>query len=666
MFHDTGTLEVNYEQLNNQQNTNIYINAGESLDIFDESEISFANNSGIEVFGELNVEGTRFNFNTGGIDVHGGMLNFDNTNVNTIGYGLWKGINISDSDGSILSNSTISHAMYSALTIVNSSNIVFTNLILENNYSDNGFLPSPLVGLTPEEIQQLSIYEIFSNRTDYADLGGGVAIISSNVACDNLLVQDNYAALLGGGTLIYESTVNFENCIIKDNESGMHGGGIVIYDSDVTFDHSAILSNDAAFSGGALGASYSNIDLINCTIANNSSISNDIDVDLNVSVDIINTIFFNESILLNPSTYTLRYSDLFNSTINVIPDNSNITSDPDFVDETSFNYNLLSTSQCIDTGDPDPDFYDQDGTISDMGAYYFYQHRGDVTYDFSVDVLDVVAIVAHILGTSIFIENQFRNGDVNIDELIDVADIVVIQNCILNSDCDNLERTEFKTASGNAMINFSYSEKLARSNGEESIISINSEVPIGGFQMTIGYDPAEIEFSSIEKLEASVGLTLEYNASIPGIIVLVLYPEDFFEIPAGENDIIKLIFNGLGRSYGKEIKLTKINSVLADPIGNKLNIVTSNEVPSEIILYPTFPNPFNPVANLSYSIPENGVVTLVIYDMLGREVVQLVDSYILAGHHSVKWDASTFASGVYLVKLTASKFTLKQKVVLVK
>ena len=105
---------------------------------------------------------------------------------------------------------------------------------------------------------------------------------------------------------------------------------------------------------------------------------------------------------------------------------------------------------------------------------------------------------------------------------------------------------------------------------------------------------------------------------------------------------------------------------MADPHGNKINIVSSLEIPLEFALYHAYPNPFNPVTNLNYSIPEKGNVSLIVYDMVGREVNQLVNTYMEAGYHSIQWDATSFASGVYMVKLVAGDFTQTQKVALVK
>jgi hypothetical protein len=79
-----------------------------------------------------------------------------------------------------------------------------------------------------------------------------------------------------------------------------------------------------------------------------------------------------------------------------------------------------------------------------------------------------------------------------------------------------------------------------------------------------------------------------------------------------------------------------------------------------------YPNPFNPSTTIRYSIPKSGLVTLRVYDMLGREVATLVDQEQNAGVYSVKFNASGLSSGIYLYKLESGSFTKTHKLMLVK
>jgi len=97
--------------------------------------------------------------------------------------------------------------------------------------------------------------------------------------------------------------------------------------------------------------------------------------------------------------------------------------------------------------------------------------------------------------------------------------------------------------------------------------------------------------------------------------------------------------------------------------------------PRAYALYPAFPNPFNPSTHLTYDLPSEGIVTLAVYDMLGREVAMLVNGPQTSGRHSATWAAEGprgSSSGVYIVRLTASDaagrgaYNASQKILLLK
>lgn len=79
-----------------------------------------------------------------------------------------------------------------------------------------------------------------------------------------------------------------------------------------------------------------------------------------------------------------------------------------------------------------------------------------------------------------------------------------------------------------------------------------------------------------------------------------------------------------------------------------------------------FPNPFNPFTTINFQIAKDGYATLKIYDLLGRELSTLVNGEIQAGHHAIKFDGSSFSSGVYLYELISGDFKSTKKFVLMK
>ena len=79
-----------------------------------------------------------------------------------------------------------------------------------------------------------------------------------------------------------------------------------------------------------------------------------------------------------------------------------------------------------------------------------------------------------------------------------------------------------------------------------------------------------------------------------------------------------------------------------------------------------YPNPFNPTTTISYSIPTESKVVLKIYNLLGEEVSTLVNNVQSAGVHNIQFNANKLASGTYIYRITAGKFTLTKKMILLK
>lgn len=98
------------------------------------------------------------------------------------------------------------------------------------------------------------------------------------------------------------------------------------------------------------------------------------------------------------------------------------------------------------------------------------------------------------------------------------------------------------------------------------------------------------------------------------------------------------------------------------PVG----IVNNELLPAKFALEQNYPNPFNPTTTISYSLPEAGMVTLNIYNMLGQKVACLVNEVKTAGMHKATFNANKLASGIYIYELRANNKVLKNKMNLIK
>ena len=96
-------------------------------------------------------------------------------------------------------------------------------------------------------------------------------------------------------------------------------------------------------------------------------------------------------------------------------------------------------------------------------------------------------------------------------------------------------------------------------------------------------------------------------------------------------------------------------------------IITAPPVmPVSFSLSKAYPNPFNPVATIGYTLAERSQVELVVYDVTGREVATLVNSTLNAGAYNATFQAEGLSSGVYFYRLTAGDFTAVNKMILMK
>ncbi|MDI6766091.1 MAG: T9SS type A sorting domain-containing protein [Bacteroidota bacterium] len=107
-------------------------------------------------------------------------------------------------------------------------------------------------------------------------------------------------------------------------------------------------------------------------------------------------------------------------------------------------------------------------------------------------------------------------------------------------------------------------------------------------------------------------------------------------------------------------------SIVGDEPRAKIASKNFEEMPDSYTLEQNYPNPFNPLTDIFYGLPEDAYVVLKVYDVLGREVITLVDEYQDAGYKSIVLNAAELPSGVYFYRLQAGSFTDVKKMLLAK
>ncbi len=96
------------------------------------------------------------------------------------------------------------------------------------------------------------------------------------------------------------------------------------------------------------------------------------------------------------------------------------------------------------------------------------------------------------------------------------------------------------------------------------------------------------------------------------------------------------------------------------------SIVSFDTLPSQFSLSQNYPNPFNPTTKIHFSIPKSERVSLKVFDIMGREVANLVDELLPAGNYSYNFDGAKLSSGIYLYQFKSGGFVLTRKMNLIK
>ncbi len=121
-----------------------------------------------------------------------------------------------------------------------------------------------------------------------------------------------------------------------------------------------------------------------------------------------------------------------------------------------------------------------------------------------------------------------------------------------------------------------------------------------------------------------------------------------------------------GETYWYRISKISLDGGITRYPAVLLSRAQADLAPSQFILFPAFPNPFNAATMITFDLPQDGPVTLSIFDARGRQVQTLVDGQVTAGRHRLTWDASLLPAGIYLIRLQTPGSMASQRAVLVK
>jgi len=195
-----------------------------------------------------------------------------------------------------------------------------------------------------------------------------------------------------------------------------------------------------------------------------------------------------------------------------------------------------------------------------------------------------------------------------------------------------------------------------------------------------GSIPPEIGcLSNLQKLELQnnqlTGSIPSEIGNLTNLTRLWLYDNELTgEIP---DSICSLVENNCNINISNNQLCPPYPSCIVDYVGEQDTTncgqvsIIDETLPMAYNLYNAYPNPFNPVTTLQYDLPEDAMVNITIYDMMGRIVSNLVSSQQNAGYKSIKWNATNnigqpVSAGLYLYSIEAGEFRQTKKMVLLK
>ena len=286
---------------------------------------------------------------------------------------------------------------------------------------------------------------------------------------------------------------------------------------------------------------------------------------------------------------------------------------------------------------------DGDGTPDECDECY--NIGGDVNDDFVIDILDIVTVVNIILtggaNSSGFTDCEKADADIDGDGNINILDVIQIINIVLG----NLNMTTCSDGSG--YVDTKYDIK-----GNDLYLTFTSKSSFSGIELDFLTD-SKLEIVKTDNPDFSIAYNL--NNGFEHCVVYSLSNKSF------DNNTVNLIIKD-----GALLDIESMGIIAGDSNGCRVSDRWLTAEIHNFNISNVYPNPFNPVTKIDYTIDLAGQLKLSIYNVIGQEVAILYDGYQTEGSYNVNWDANSMSSGVYYVRMLMNGQVETKKAVLVK
>ncbi len=332
----------------------------------------------------------------------------------------------------------------------------------------------------------------------------------------------------------------------------------------------------------------------------------------------------------------------------------------DVNDDAQFGHTELSLAEAIEIIDSVTT-----KNLEPENGYFTVDRFGDANLDETVNVGDCVTIVAYILGQMNFSIRQFEAADIDSSGRVNIGDLQKIINVILEINIPPLLYPSDPPVVVELMDDIPSSGDLltvpfrAEMSGEASAV-----------QFRISYNSDVLRALDPEPGDLISGMMLDYNVS-DNEIYGVIYNLGGGSFGPGNGELVNLNFRVTDPAFDFEDDLAITDFLIVNPAAEFIPVEIEGQLPDRFILDQNYPNPFNAGTNISFSLPSASNVEIMVYDLLGRQVTTLLNSFIPAGSHSVNWDGRSgsgdnLSTGVYFYRLRADGFDETKKMLLIK
>jgi hypothetical protein len=310
----------------------------------------------------------------------------------------------------------------------------------------------------------------------------------------------------------------------------------------------------------------------------------------------------------------------------------------------------------------------------DGGVHIQYVMYGDVSQNGDVSAYDAALVLKYLVGLEELDENQLLAADVTLDGSVSALDASVILQYVVEL-IDELPYDDVATLAGTGDIGM---EDGVFTPGDllEIPIQLANGENLLSFEMDVAYDPEIVSFEMVDWSDMIEHFSIEENNE-SGLLRVA----GSGSTPDGEEGVfgsLQVFVDGGFEGEYFEISISTYRVNENEPVEDIVATFTNsalgldhNSIPEVFALHQNYPNPFNPVTTLRYDLPEDALVDIIIYDLMGRSIKSLVNSNQSAGYRSIQWNGTdqsgqVVSAGLYIYRITAGDYSVARKMILLK